>query len=299
MRARIGAACVLTSLATGAIAAEPPQVIPVPRLAVAPKLDGTLTEWSGASWQRVRVAPAVVAREREIFGLDAEDRNVTGVLEVEVQAGMHGERFYLAARWPDAAADTAYKGWERVGDKYIDNKRHDDAFAVRFQLDGDYDRSMLSAKTYAVDVWYWSAARTNPAGHAEDWTHRLSTRPIENAAEYTVKAIGTVYIKKQRDAGTPVYRMVPRPREAGADRLPAFEINKAPSGSVADVSAKGRWAAGAWSLEMSRKLDTGHADDTPFATGKAVLGQIAVFNRAGDENKSVSEPLLFDFAAAR
>jgi hypothetical protein len=90
---------------------------------------------------------------------------------------------------------------------------------------------------------------------------------------------------------------MPRPKEKAGERLPSFELQKSPAGSIADVAAKGRWAAGKWSLEFSRKIDTGYADDAQFAAGRKLLGQIAVFNRGADENKSVSEPLLFDFAA--
>ena len=46
-------------------------------------------------------------------------------------------------------------------------------------------------------------------------------------------------------------------------------------------------------------MNTGNADDIAFKAGLKVIGQIAVFNRGSDENKSVSEPLLFDFSAAK
>ena len=280
-----------------ALAQSPPQVIPVTRLSAAPQVDGSLADWPREGWTAVKVSPAVAANEREKFGLDPEDRNLTGSLTVELRAGVFGDRVYVAARWPDDAADTEYKGWEWAGGRYVEGKRRDDAFALRFHLSGDYDRTMLSAKSYVADVWFWSAARTNPSGYAEDWTHQVSTRMIEDAAEYAVKGVGTVYIKKLRDAGIGPYRALPRPKERSGDRLPSFEVVRSPAGSVADVQARGRWAAGAWSLEFARKLDTGHADDVAFAAGKKLLGQVAVFNRGADENKSVSEPLLFDFAA--
>jgi hypothetical protein len=291
-------ALLLLALPLAALAQAPPQVVAVSRLAAAPQLDGSLADWPKDGWSALKVAPAVAGGEREKFGLDPEDRNVTGTLNVELRAGVFGDRFYLAVRWPDDAADTEYKGWEWAGNKYVEGKRRDDAFALRFHLSGDYDRTMLSAKSYIADVWFWSAARTNPTGYAEDWTHQVSTRMIEDAAEYAVKGVGTVFIKKLRDSGSGPYKPLPRPKDKAGERLPSFEVLKSPAGSIADVTAKGRWAAGKWSLELSRKLDTGHADDAAFAAGKKLLGQIAVFNRAADENKSVSESLLFDFTAA-
>ncbi len=52
-------------------------------------------------------------------------------------------------------------------------------------------------------------------------------------------------------------------------------------------------------MELSRLLETGHADDRAFRAGERVRFQLAVFNRGSDENKSVSEPLLLDLGALR
>lgn len=296
-RARFVAGALLALPAT-AWAAEP-QVVPVAALAEAPVVDGNQAEWGNAGWIKVAVKPAVPAEERAKYGLESEDRNATGNLTVQLKAGVAGGRFYLAVRWPDDKADTEYKGWQWNGVKYVEGKQREDMFAARFHRDGDYDRSMLSGKTYSVDVWLWSAARTNPAGLAEDWFHLISSKPIDDAAEYEVKGVGTVYIKKNRDAGNPIYRNPRPPKEKGPDRLPTFELTGNASGSVADVAAKGQWRAGEWRLEMARRLDTGNPDDVAFVPGRKILGQIAVFNRGSDEHKSVSEPLLFDFSAIK
>jgi hypothetical protein len=237
--------------------------------------------------------------ERPKYGLDpGDDRNVTGSLTVQVKAAVARGRLYLAVKYPDASEDKEYRGWEWNGERYAEAKKLDDLFSVRFHLGGEYDRSMLSGREYQVDVWLWSAARTNPAGVAEDYSHAISTRGIEDAAEYVLPDGRTVYIKKTRDAGTAPYKTLPRPKENRGARLPAFELQK-PAGSVADVVAKGVWRAGEWQLEFGRALDTGNVDDVVFRPGGKVLGQLAVFNKANAEHKSVSEPLLFDFSAVK
>lgn len=279
-----------------AVAAEP-QVIKVLALAEAPVADGNLAEWGKDGWLKVAVTPAVEKAERARLGLEGDDRNYAGKLSVQLKLGVAKGRLYLAARWPDAAADTEHKGWEWSGGRYVEGKKREDMFAVRFHLDGDYDRSMLAAKTYRVDTWLWSAARSNPLGLAEDMQQSISTREIENAAEYSVEGIGVVYIKKQRDAGSPLYKIVRPPREKTVDALPSIELAANPAGSVADVAARGVWKAGYWNLEIARALVTGNADDASFKKGQKLLGQIAVFNRGADEHKSISEPLLFDFGA--
>lgn len=284
---------------TSALAVEPPQVVPVVALSEAPVIDGNLNEWGNAGWIKVPIKPSVAAVDRPKLGLDPEDKNVTGNLTLQLKVGFFQDRIFLALRWPDDAADTDYKGWEWNGSKYVESGKRDDMLAVRFHMDGDFDRSMLSGKTYKVDLWLWSAARTNPAGMAEDWMHVLSSSLIEDAAEYEVKGVGTVYIKKIRDGGTPIYKALRPPKEKGSLHAPSFELLPKPSGSVADVAAKGSWKAGFWSLEFARKLNTGHVDDIVFRPGLKVPGQLAVFNRSSDENKSVSEPLLFDFSALK
>ena len=295
-----------TKLAGGLVAlacgfpclAQDPQRIVVTALAAAPKIDGELGDWSGA-WQEVVVKPALEPADRAKFGLDpAGDRNQTGTLTLRLKAGVAGGRLYLAVSLPDPTQDLQSRGWEWRGDKYVQGKRADDMLALRFHMDGEFDRSMLSSKQYKVDVWLWSAGRSNPVGIADDFMHSISTRLIEDAAEYSLPGGATVYIKKMRDAGTPSFKPIRRPKTHSGDLLPSFEAEQ-PAGSAADVAAKGVWKAGHWQIEFSRALDTGHADDVVFKPGQALLGQIAVFNHGDAEHKSVSEPLKFDFSAIK
>lgn len=275
------------------------QVIPVANLAAAPKVDGELGEWGGGGWVKVPVKPALEREERAKYGLDpAGERNTAGSLTVELKAGVAAGRFYLAVRYPDDAADTVHKEWSWRGDKYQRENQLEDMVAVRFHLAGDFDRTMLSTKDYKVDVWLWSAARTNAGGIAEDMTHHVTTKLQESAAEYQVKDGPVIYISKRRDEGAAPYEMLPRPKENKGDRLPSFAAANA-SGSVADVAARGVWKAGHWHLEFARVLDPGHADDVVFKAGSRITGQVAVFNKANAEHKSVSEPLVFDFGAVK
>ncbi len=282
-----------------AAAAQAPQVVAVHALGAAPKMDGDLAEWGRDGWVKVPVKPALEREERAKFGLEpAGDRNVTGDLTVELKAGVAAGRFFLAVRYPDDAADIRHREWAWRGEKYQRENQYEDMFAVRFHMAGDFDRSMLTTRDYKVDVWLWSAARTNPSGVAEDSTHHVTTRMLESVAEYEMKGGPVIYIAKRRDAGTAPYEMLPRPREKKGERLVSFEPAKA-TGSAADVAAKGAWKAGHWQLEFGRALATGHQDDVAFKPGDRLLGQIAVFNRGSAEHKSVSEPLQFDFSAVR
>ena len=282
------------------VLAQQPLLIPVVSLGVAPKIDGDLSEWGSAGWIRVPVTPALEKSDRVKYGLDPnDDKNQTGSLAVQMKAAVVGDRFFVAFRYPDSAEDSISKQWEWRGEKYVEGKQREDMFALRFHMSGDFDRSMLSTRSYKVDVWLWSAARTNPNGVADDMAHNITTSTLDTAVEYeSVQDKKTIYIKKVRDSGNPPFRLLPRPREKIGEKMPSFEIT-ASSGSAADVAAKGRWKAGYWHLEFSRALNTGNADDVMFVAGQKILGQIAVFNQGYAEHKSVSEPLLFGFSAIK
>ena len=284
---------------SGLTYAQSPQVVPVVALASEPKVDGHLADWGSDGWIKVAIKPALSREERTKHGLEPDDdKNQTGSLTVQMKAGVAGGRFYLAFKYPDSAADTQHRLWQWRGDKYAEGKEREDMMAVRFHMSGDFDRSMLSLKDYKVDVWLWSAARTNPTGIAEDMHHHMTTNMLDSAAEYELPSKKTVYIKKTRDAGSAPYKMLPRPKDNKGDKLPSFELAQ-PAGSAADVAAKGEWKAGNWTLEFGRAMTSGQADDVVFKPGQKILGQIAVFDKGYSEHKSVSEPLLFDFSAIK
>ncbi|MCB1908602.1 MAG: hypothetical protein KDH15_14630 [Rhodocyclaceae bacterium] len=276
-----------------------PQRIAVLELASAPKLDGEFDDWGKDGWQRIDIAPTVRPDERAKLGLGADDLNAVGKATVELKAGVHLGTFHLAVRWADDAEDSKGDFWSWNGRRYRRVRRYGDMFAVRLERSGNYDRSMLSGKSYEVDLWQWSAHRSQAAGIAADYRHVITTSLLENAAEYTVDGVGTVFIKKFADEGHNPFKTVRPPRTRQADQIEATTLNGVADGSFADVRAAGRWRDGHWQLELARALDTGHADDVVLPAGGSIVGQIAVFNHAEDENKSVSEPLRFDFSAIR
>lgn len=286
----------LLGVSVVALAEEPPLRIPVMALGSAPRVDGDMGDWGGGEWVKVAIAPALGKADRTKYSLDPnEDKNLTGSLQVQMKAGVFGDRFYVAFKYPDNTEDSSLRQWEWRGEKYAETKQRDDMFALRFHMSGDFNRSMLSTSNYTADVWLWSASRTNPAGLAEDMVHQVTTKVLENAAEYESSDKKTIYIKKSRDTGSPIFKTLPKSKEHKGDKIPMFEVGTA-TGSTADVAAKGRWKAGHWQLEFGRALSTGNADDVVFKPGAMLLGQIAVFNQGYSEHKSVSEPLLFDFS---
>ncbi len=264
-----------------------PHTVNVPVLDTAPVVDGQLDEWPGLTKQTFLavVHPA----------LEHDPENKTGTHDVEIRFGVFGDRFYLAARWPDNAPDILHRPWRWVDTGYQQNKKQfDDGFAIRFYLDGDYDSCMLSNKDYRVDLWHWSAGRSNDAGFAEDRYHVITRNPIEGAAEHE-SPYGVVNILNRSDAGEAIFTSRKAPKEHLQDLEPSTMLTGKASGSIADVSARGVWKDGYWHLEMSRLLSTGHDDDTVLGQGKTIPAAIAVFNHAVSEHKSVSDTLNLVF----
>jgi hypothetical protein len=262
------------------------ETVLVSALSAAPAVDGDLSDW-GDNWHQVQVNPA----------MEGDDKNRTGTLAIEIQAGVAGDAVFFAARWPDAKADVEYKPWEWKRNKYQRGKDRDDMFALRFDMAGDFNSCMIADADYDVDVWLWSAGRSNPRDYATDMWHKITLSRLENAAEYKTPGGATVYIQKSSDAGLPGFENTrPNRNQRQEDRLPGIAFTDGPSGSIGDVAAKGVWKDGHWQLELKRKLDTGHADDVVFKPGTTIKGQIGVFNEGYAEHKSVTDVLVFDFS---
>ncbi|WP_207064012.1 ethylbenzene dehydrogenase-related protein [Motiliproteus sp. SC1-56] len=262
--------------------------VAVSALAAAPAIDGDLSDW-GDNWQKVHIKPA----------LADDDKNRTGELEVELQVGVAGDEVFFAARWPDAQADLKYRPWEwnKRRKKYSRGKDRDDMFAVRFDMAGDFNTCMIEDADYEVDVWLWSAGRSNERDYATDMWHKITLDRLENAAEYETPSGNTVYIQKEADAGLPGFENTRVKRtDFQGDEVPGIEFTPGPRGSIGDVAAKGVWKDGYWHLELKRKLETGHDDDVVLKRGGTKKGQIAFFNENYAEHKSVSDALVFDFS---
>ena len=79
--------------------------------------------------------------------------------------------------------------------------------------------------------------------------------------------------------------------------MPRYQVNTSPTGSIADVKAKGVWRDGKWYLELARKLDTGHADDAVIPAAGEIEIAIAGFNGVSGKRHSVSETLVLKTSA--
>ena len=68
-----------------------------------------------------------------------------------------------------------------------------------------------------------------------------------------------------------------------------------PEGSRFDIKAASRYVNNAWTLMLSRKLNTGNEDDVAFDPRREYSFAIAVFDDSGDEHSYDSEVLTLRF----
>ncbi len=160
-----------------------------------------------------------------------------------------------------------------------------------------------------ADLWHWKAQRTNPVGQVDDQLvqNKLSIATTDVAGVKTAEHItGRVSDKKQsggysdnwdKTKKMPKYTFksgsgaillmdnaIETPANAAfkaGDRVPLYVLSPF-VGSRGDISAKGVWSNGMWTLEEKRALVTNNADDIQFKDlSRSYFFAISVHDNSG------------------
>jgi len=267
------------SLALCATAAYSAPTVTTGTLAAAPTMDGKAGDWTGVTGTTVKVDVAQ----------PDDPKNTTGSLEVTLKAAINGDMIYWLAQWPDDSKDDTHKSliWNKEKDGYDTGKDREDRLALTFAMSGDYKSCMLAGTEYKSDMWHWKAFRSGQAGIAQDKMHIVSYQQLPKAKKHPGRNGKEVWIARPSDAGDKLYKSQ-RPLDNIGDKVPKYLVNKNVSGSIADVKAAAHWENNMWTLELSRKLNTGHNDDIIFEKGKTYNAGLAVFNHSGDDHHSIA-----------
>lgn len=294
MRSRImiGALlCILTAstpMPTLLAQDKPPQIVSV-RVEKAPTVDGDAND---DAWKRAKPLEITVKRVT-----DPGRGMSTRVWLRSVHTDTH---IYFLAVWEDDSESITHRTWAWNAEKkaYEDAGDREDMFSLAFEHAGEFDANMLAGIESTWDVWHWKAARTNPQGYAMDKTHGYSKeKPAGRANEHTTTSGGKIWIARPEDSGDTVEKQIAAPTEFQTERVPRYTPGT-PTGSAADVKAKGRWAAGRWTLELSRALTTGNADDKPFDPKRSYRMAVGAFDRTGEMDKA-SGTLVLTFSGKK
>lgn len=260
------------------------QTVPIYALASAPTVDGDAGDWA-------QIPATTVSLHK------TRPDSVVAAESVSIRGGTRGGRVYLLVEWRDQSADTIHKPWVWDADqgKYLAGPQREDRLAIHWSTDSSYTTDWRSGNEFSADTWHWKASRSNPLGLAHDKSLTISHSKLVRAAKVQTASGGHVYVARPSDSGDKLYTTT-RYRRFAEPLMPKYLLTGNPTGSVADVTARGVWADGLWRLEFSRKLSTGNEDDValPSRPGK-VMGGIAVFDRSENEDHAISETLSFDF----
>ena len=274
MRTLIG---LLLAISLGSGQEASPRLI-CARVATAPVIDGNGDD---AAWKSAKALETTVKRPLP--------PDVGASTDVSIRAVRTDTHICFLVRWKDATKDdVAHKPWvwNPGMNAYLEGPEREDMFSVAFEHTGEFDADMLSGKPGVWDVWQWKAVRTNPQGFAMDRTHRYTLeKPEGKAGVHDAKNGGKIWIARAEDAGDTVEKKQAAPKEKADDRVPQY-LPGSPSGSAADVRAKGAWADGWWTLEIARKLDTGNKDDTAFDVKRDYKFALGTHDRTGEMDKA-------------
>jgi hypothetical protein len=199
------------------------------------------------------------------------------------------ERLWILARWPDLNKNDQHHPWlwSKETQAYVEGPEVEDALSLAFAKEGRMGDCMLGGAEAAVDLWTWGAGRTDSSGYAEDATMTLGFRQLPRANSFQARNGRTVWIRREPDAGVRPYQTQVAGTYAG-DLVPRYRTGL-PSGSMADVRARGSWSEGVWTVEFSRRLSTGDPADAVFAPGRETFFSVAVFDSREGNDHSTSE----------
>lgn len=248
------------------------------RVATAPTVDGRADD---DVWRQAQPLEIVVKR--------VLPPNLGASTHVRLRSVHTVTHVYFLADWDDETKDdAAHKpwAWNATKNAYEEGVDREDMFTLAFEHTGRFTADMLSGEEGVWDIWQWKATRTNPQGFAMDRTHRYAReRPSWKANRHTARDGRDIWIARPEDAGETVE--IKRPALTGYQGalVPQYLLGT-PSGSAADVRAKGTWAGGRWILEFERALNTGHSDDTPFDPRRSYKMAVAAHDHTGDMDKA-------------
>lgn len=106
---------------------------------------------------------------------------------------------------------------------------------------------------------------------------------------------GAIYIDRPEDSGRSTTMSQPKPADFIATSVFQYSAQLATE-SAADIRAKGEWAKGRWTVEMERRLNTGHSDDVRFDLSEGYPMAVAVHDSEEYQNHSVSGVVRLRFA---
>lgn len=263
---------------SSAIAADVEGKVISPKVTQAPAVDG---DGRDPAWR--------AAKETKVVAKGVFPANASKSTDVVIRSVHTGTQVYFLVRWRDETRDDQAQkpfAWDPGKNAYVEGPEREDMFALAFEHTGPFTADMLSPVEAVWDVWHWKASRTGPQGFAMDRTHRYTRQQWEGKGRSHKARDGQpIWITRLEDAGDTVEKKQAAPATRQGETVPQY-LPGTPTGSAADVRAKGTWLDGWWTLELERKLDTAHPDDTVFDVTRTYKMAVSAHDRTGDMDKA-------------
>lgn len=151
----------------------------------------------------------------------------------------------------------------------------DDDGLIEGVKDTSAGRHFTKRDNETIDMWHWKSARSNPVDQMDDQFVNSDRQQSKSWGRHPDDKTAGSYSKNKNEAGTapawmnsiaangPRYWVLDDQKQAFEDTFKAGDViggvvAKAAEGSRGDLTAKGVWKEGRWTLEIKRKLVTEH-----------------------------------------
>ena len=200
---------------------------------------------------------------------------------IEIRSCHNENEIFFLVTYPDQVPSESHKSW--IWDKeqkiYEEGMDREDALVLKWKMSGgNMSFSPALAEPHTADIWFWKARRTNPSGYFDDKYQIITDTPEEKAFEFPSDKFGSLYLQRPGDAGSCAYESRNCFEYIGDAVRKYYPI--LPTGSRADIKAKGIWADNQWTIEFRRKLDTGHDDDIKLESGNKYTFGVCLYEMA-------------------
>jgi hypothetical protein len=278
-----------------------------------------------SAWKKAKVADVHFEGKESFAGKNAL---------VATKAVYTDQEIYFLFSWKDANKSVTKGAWAYDGQKWQHQKGNEDRISLLFEInrinnfatkgcaitchvpdgapnakEGKFGTATAAEKG---DLWHWKAARSDPAGFADDtW---LTNTSEKKGGRKSDAGKGGDTKNMTEDKSMPKYMLAPGKMLAKNGILLAsdaveikdysafkagdtltYRMPKNPEGSRGDIKAESNYANGSWTVMLSRNLDTGNDDDVAFNPRKKYNFAMALFDDSGDENSYDSEVVTLQF----
>jgi len=192
-------------------------------------------------------------------------------------------RIYIKASYLDTTESRTHKTgvWDSEAETYNFGADREDTLLLKWNMDDNQgDLSLSSDVSYKADIWYWKAHRTDPMGYADDKCHIYSYERLKQSKKRISKRGKRFYLVRRGDEGQSAYKPIIHIAHFN-DEVQSYS-HRSPSGSRADIKAKGHWSENRWTIEFARALDTGNTDDVRFKTNRQYQLGVSRYEIAGN-----------------